>query len=78
MTQDWPTGPVPDTTDEAYETLRRTCNGLEHLLEHNAEGLSDKALKRMDKAITVMKVGFKIMKKAIKKTEAKPKLRVVA
>lgn len=77
MTQGWPTGPQPDSTDKAYAELRGHCNVLEHLLEQNREGLDERTLKRIDKAVTVMKVGFKIMKKALRE-KAKPKLRVVA
>lgn len=62
------------TVEQAYDALRFHCERLEELLEMNAEGHSDKALKRSDKAVTVMKVGFKILKKAIKK---QPTLRLV-
>lgn len=55
------------TIEQAYDALRFHCERLEEILEANAEGHNDKALKRADKAITVMKVGFKILKKAIKK-----------
>lgn len=57
----------PETIEQAYDALRFHCERLEELLEANAEGHGDKALKRSDKAVTVMKVGFKILKKAIKK-----------
>lgn len=57
----------PQTIEQAYDALRFHCERLEELLEANAEGQSDKALKRSDKAVTVMKVGFKILKKATKK-----------
>jgi hypothetical protein len=55
----------PQTIEQAYDALRFHCERLEELLEANAEGHGDKALKRSDKAVTVMKVGFKILKKAI-------------
>lgn len=64
----------PQTVEQAYDALRFHCERLEEILEANAEGHSDKALKRSDKAVTVMKVGFKILKKAIKK---RPALRLV-
>ena len=57
----------PHTIEQAYDALRFHCERLEELLEANTEGHNDKALKRSDKAVTVMKVGFKILKKAIKK-----------
>jgi hypothetical protein len=66
--------PYPQTVEQAYDALRFHCERLEELLEANAEGHNDKALKRSDKAVTVMKVGFKILKKAIKR---RPHLTVV-
>lgn len=63
------------TVEQAYDALRFHCERLEELLEANAGGLNDKALKRSDKAVTVMKVGFKILKKAIRK---QPHLTVVS
>lgn len=62
---DWPTN--PQSIEQAYDALRFHCELLEEILEANAQGLSDKTLKRSDKAVTVMKVGFKILKKAINK-----------
>lgn len=59
-----------------YGVLRNACVDLEQLIEAN-NGLTKKELMRFDKAVVVMKVGFKIMKKALRK--AKPvKLKVVA
>lgn len=66
---------IPMTVEEAYESLRFHCSRLEELLEANGQSLNEKALKRSDKAVTVMKVGFKILKKAIREV---PKLRAVA
>lgn len=64
-------GPInptwPQTIEEAYEGLRFHCARLEELLETNPSGMDEKALKRSDKAVTVMKVGFKILKKAMRK-----------
>lgn len=71
--EDWVYKP-PQSVEQAYDALRFHCERLEELLEANAEGINDKALKRSDKAVTVMKVGFKILKKAIKK---RPALRLV-
>jgi hypothetical protein len=52
----------------AYKELRQDCALLERLLQRitdHAEPspLTEKELKRLDKAVTVMKVGFKIVKK---------------
>jgi hypothetical protein len=65
----------PQSINEAYEALRFHCARLEELLEANPHGLDEQALKRSDKAVTVMKVGFKILKKAIR---ARQKLKAVA
>lgn len=61
-----------------YTVLRTACIDLERNIEAGANnGLTAKELMRFDKAVTVMKVGFKIMKKALRK--AKPvKLKAVA
>lgn len=69
-----------------YDELRTDCSDLEELLtlaEANPKSpmLMAKDLKRIDKAITVMKVGFKILKKALKKSKilrALPSLRRVS
>jgi hypothetical protein len=61
----------PETIEEAYEGLRFNCARLEELLEASADALDEKAMKRSDKAVTVMKVGFKILKKAIRRRAAK-------
>lgn len=59
----------------AYRKLRQDASHLEKVLQtitDQSEGerrtgetqvLSDKELKRLDKAVTVMKVGFKMVKK---------------
>jgi hypothetical protein len=50
-----------------YQHFRDACATLEETIEcHDAE-LSEKDKKRLDKAITVMKVGFKIMKFILKR-----------
>lgn len=66
--------PKPDdkeAIDHAYTTLRHACAALEEAIEARAD-LTDKQYKRLDKAVTVMKVGFKAVKKAMGKTEIKP------
>jgi hypothetical protein len=73
----WPTQPDDiETIDQAYEVLRAACNRLEILLERDQERIDHKTFKRCDKAVVVMKAGFKIMKKAT--TYKKRTLRVVA
>lgn len=54
--------------DAVYENLRADCSKLEHLLQHATENgtLAEKELKRLDKSVVVMKVGFKLLKKALK------------
>ncbi len=47
-----------------YNELRGHCAALEELIE--AGDFTEKELKRLDKAVTVMKVGFKILKKVLK------------
>lgn len=53
----------------AYVALRRECIGIEELIETSAEPgngtLTAADLKRMDKAVTVMKAGFKMVKKVL-------------
>lgn len=51
-----------------YNDLRFTCHELEELIAsvEGSEDWSEKDLKRLDKAVTVMKVGFKIFKKVLK------------
>ncbi len=52
-----------------YQDLRRDCVGLEEYLEaieHQPGILTAKEIKRLDKAVTVMKVAFKIIKKVEK------------
>ena len=62
---DWPSH-NPQTIEQAYDALRFHCNRLEEILDASGHNMTHKALKRSDKAVTVMKVGFKILKKAIK------------
>lgn len=58
-----------------YGVLRAACIELEQLIGQAA--LDDKQAKRLDKAVVAMKIGFKIMKKSMRKAQA-VKLKVVA
>jgi hypothetical protein len=64
--------PLPTPKDalalHQYNDLRFTCHELEELIAsvEGEEGWTEKDLKRLDKAVTVMKVGFKIFKKVLK------------
>ena len=51
----------------AYERLRAECETLECLIEADDAALSVKDRKRLDKAVTAMKIGFKILKKVARK-----------
>jgi hypothetical protein len=63
---------------QAYRKLRKDASELERVLQeitdagHDGGPLSEKELKRMDKAVTVMKVGFKIVKKVSGATKRCP------
>ncbi len=59
---------LPDLLCFILNNLKLQCFELEEHLE-DAVGLTEKDLKRLDKAVTVMKVGFKIMKKVAKQKE---------
>ncbi len=50
-----------------YNDLRWTCHQLEELLSvaESDPDFSEKDVKRLDKAVTVMKVGFKLVKKVL-------------
>jgi hypothetical protein len=74
----WPT-PPDGPSDPAYvlrrsyHALRASCYELEKALGGivpGSDGLAAKDIKRLDKAVTIMKVGFKLAKKALK--ERKP------
>lgn len=57
---------------DIYADLRLNCIALEEWLEANDDRSScfiEPELKRLDKAVTVMKVAFKVVKKVIKKHE---------
>ena len=60
--------PSKDLLSFLVDSFKAQCSELEEYLEDGI-GLSDKDLKRLDKAVTVMKVGFKIMKKVALKKE---------
>ncbi len=47
-----------------YNEMRDQCSALEELIDTG--NFTEKELKRLDKAVTVMKVGFKMLKKVIK------------
>ena len=74
---------VPEQKDELavsqYNSLRFTCHELEELISsvEGEDGWTEKDLKRLDKAVTVMKVGFKILKKVLKSRAKRPVLEVV-
>ena len=79
----YPGGPVPypySEFEEAYVRLRQACIDIEELMEEHEGGgvLTEKELKRLDKGVTVMKVGFKLIKKAIKARSLKILLKEVA
>jgi hypothetical protein len=62
-----------------YQGLRIHCCDLEELIESDSGAFSEKDLKRLDKAVTVMKVGFKIMKKVVRNADAHQKsVRLIA
>lgn len=52
----------PTTVQEAYAHLRCSCSALEDLLAEQ----KGKDLHRLDKAVTVMKVGFKMVKRVLR------------
>lgn len=57
----------PTPTDQiarSYANLRFECADLEAII--GAGGISDKDLKRLDKAVTVMKVTFKIIARVLR------------
>lgn len=60
--------PTPETDHLArsYANFRIECAELEDMLG-SAQGLTEKDLKRLDKAVTVMKVAFKIIAKVLRK-----------
>lgn len=54
---------APKNLIEGYADLRAACVAFEELI---AEGQDAKSLHRLDKAVTVMKVGFKMVKKVLR------------
>lgn len=61
-------GPTPteDRLRRDYANLRLDCADLEELLGASPSDLTAKDLKRLDKAVTVMKVAFKIVAKVLR------------
>lgn len=73
----WPSQPEHiNTIEEAYEAMRLVCDRMEVIMERDQNEIPHKMFKRCDKAVVLIKAGFKIVKKAI--GYKKPKLRVVA
>lgn len=57
-----------DVLAQTYCDLRRNCIDLEEIIagcQVEEDGLSEEDLKRLDKAATVMKVSFKLVKKVL-------------
>lgn len=52
------------TIEQAYHNVRFAINQLEEQLEAHDMSLSEQDRKRSDKAVTVIKAGAKIIKKA--------------
>ena len=61
-----PTGLPKGPFSQQYIDLRATINNIEHTSDLIFGELTEKQIKRLDKAIILMKVGAKLMKKAIK------------
>lgn len=55
----------------AYIDLRRDCVAIEELISNPNSSLSEDDLKRLDKAVTVMKVSFKMVKKVLRSHNVK-------
>lgn len=49
-----------------YGDLRLDCDQLEEMLGAPSSDLTEKDLKRLDKAVTIIKVGFKLIKKVLR------------
>jgi hypothetical protein len=71
-------GPFQDATtvEQAYFNLRKATEQLEEILEATATTMDEKCTKRCDKAVTVTKIGLKILKKTF--GLHKTKLRIAA
>ena len=77
----YPGNPLPypySEIEEAYVRLRAACIDIEILMELHDDELTEKELKRLDKGVTVMKVGFKLVKKAIQARSLKILLKEAA
>jgi hypothetical protein len=57
---------VEDMLLSAYRTLRLDAHDLEELIGSNPDGLTEQDLKRLDKALVLMKAGFKVVKKVLR------------
>lgn len=72
-----PSNPTTRSLLASYVELRSECAGLEELIERG--DLTEQDVMRLDKAVTVMKVGFKIVKKVLRAQgiagRMKPKVR---
>jgi len=72
-----PSNPTPAETELAnlYQLLRLNIEGVEELLD-NPDNFDARAIKRLDKSVTVLKAGVKTIKKVLKSrgfSELKPK-----
>lgn len=54
----------PTTVEQAYHNVRYSLEQLEQQLAMHDSSMDEEMRKRSDKAVTVMKVGIKIIKKA--------------
>lgn len=68
-----PLPPFPSVTEDllarAYADLRADCIAVEEIigaLNERPGGFTDKDLKRLDKGVTVIKVGFKLIKMVLR------------
>jgi len=59
--------PTEDRLRRDYANLRLDCADLEELLGSTNTDLTGKDLKRLDKAVTVMKVAFKLIAKVLRR-----------
>lgn len=57
--------PVTVALVATYSELRGDCIALEQLIERGAD-ITDDERNKLDKAVTVMKVGFKIVKRVLR------------
>jgi hypothetical protein len=67
-----------ELAERLYRGLRVHCCDLEELIDRDPAAFTEKELKRLDKAVTVMKVGFKIMKKVVRTESVQNPVRLIA